>query len=129
VVRWGSSFRRTAACLPEPPTDRSIRLLDILSFSWWPGVATLACSPAKVFCARQRYYYDASGGQSGLQLKVNGSNAGAGWTANAESNTWRSRTLVGLIIRNGDDLEVEVRTSGTELGELDYVGLTFRGVQ
>jgi hypothetical protein len=74
-------------------------------------------------------YYDASGGQSSFQLKVNGSNAGAGWTANAESNTWRSRTLFGLIIRNGDDLELEVRTSGTERGELDYVGLTFRGVQ
>jgi hypothetical protein len=74
-------------------------------------------------------YYDASGGQSTFQLKVNGSNAGAGWTANAESNTWRSRIRTGVVIRRGDDLEVEVRTSGTERGELDYVGLTFRGVK
>jgi hypothetical protein len=74
-------------------------------------------------------YYDASGGQSTFQLKVNGSNAGASWTANAESNTWRSRTITNVAIRHGDALEVTVTTSGTERGELDYVGLTFRGVE
>jgi hypothetical protein len=73
-------------------------------------------------------YYDAVGGQSTFQLKINGVNVGASWLANAESNTWRSRTIANLTVRGGDDLEVAVRTSGTELGELDYLGLRFRGV-
>jgi hypothetical protein len=74
-------------------------------------------------------YYDASGGHSTFQLKVNGSKVGAGWTANAESNTWRSRTLTGVVLRRGENVEVEVKTAGTERGELDYIGLTFRGVE
>ena len=64
-----------------------------------------------------------------LPAQGEGGNAGASWVANAESNTWRTQTLTGVVIRRGDAVEVEVRTGGTERGQLDYVDLTFRGVE
>ena len=71
-------------------------------------------------------YYDESG-QSRLQLKINGQNAGSSWTASNNSGSWRSRTVRNVTINQSDDIEVEVRTDGNERGELDYVELSYLG--
>jgi len=73
-------------------------------------------------------YRDASNGASAYLLRINGISQGNGWKASADDNVWRSHAVKDVLLCQGDIIEVEVRPDGRDRGELDFVQLTYLGL-
>ena len=46
--------------------------------------------------------------------------------ASADTDNWQSTTIPNLTVHTGDEIRVEVKTDGQELGKLDYVQLNYK---
>ena len=74
-------------------------------------------------------YFDGRGGASGLSLFVNGRRVGEAWRAGDDDDAWKSRAFEDVVIAYGDELAIEIERDGEERGRVDYVELTYRGME
>jgi hypothetical protein len=72
-------------------------------------------------------YRDASNGAAAYALRINGVPQGDRWKAAADDNAWKSHTVKGVFLAQGDVIEVEIQGDGQDRGELDFVQLTYLG--
>ena len=85
----------------------------------------------EVYTASGRYdvrvrYRDGNVGSSTFQLLINGQQQGASWSASAQDDSWKSRNISDVALKQGDELEVVATGDGEERAELDYIALTLR---
>ena len=71
-------------------------------------------------------YFDEKAGRSEFKLYINGIQKGQSWMASADTDNWQSTTIPNLTVHTGDEIRVEVKTDGQELGKLDYVQLNYK---
>ena len=71
-------------------------------------------------------YLDESTGNSAYRLFVNGTQRDS-WTANANDNTWKTRTKNGVTVRLGYQVRLEVTKDGIELCKVDTIKFTRTG--
>ncbi len=73
-------------------------------------------------------YRDAGNGAAAYVLRINGVPQGEAWKASADDNAWKSHTIKEVFLSQGDVIEVELRANGKDRGELDFVQLTYLGL-
>jgi hypothetical protein len=72
-------------------------------------------------------YRDASNGAAAYGLRINGVSQGDAWKASVDDNAWKSHTVKGVFLSQGDVIEVEVLGDSNDRGELDFVQLMYLG--
>jgi hypothetical protein len=72
-------------------------------------------------------YRDASNGAAAYGLRINGVSQGDAWKASVDDNAWKSHTVKGVFLSQGDVIEVEVQGDSNDRGELDFVQLMYLG--
>ena len=72
-------------------------------------------------------YRDAGNGTAACGLRINGVSQGDAWKASVDDNAWKSHTVKGVFLSQGDGIEVEVQGDSKDRGELDFVQLTYVG--
>lgn len=73
-------------------------------------------------------YRRASNGAAAYVLRINGIPQGDGGRATADDNAWKSHTIKDVVLAQGDTIEIEVRGDGKDRGEIDFVQLTYLGL-
>jgi hypothetical protein len=73
-------------------------------------------------------YRDAGNGAATYALRINGVPQGEAWKASADDNAWKNHAMKEVFLSQGDVIEVEVQADGKDRGEVDFVQLTYRGL-
>jgi hypothetical protein len=74
-----------------------------------------------------QYRYTGNGAVS-FAILINGVPQGSGWRASASGRAWQSHAVKNVFLSQGDALEVEVQADGGAPGEIDFVQLTYLGL-
>jgi len=72
-------------------------------------------------------YFDEKDGNSRFTLYINGIKKGDSWYASQDNNQWNTNTISDIIVKNGDEIKVEVLGDSSEYAKLDYVQLNYKG--
>ncbi|MCU0916484.1 MAG: hypothetical protein MUC88_18250 [Planctomycetes bacterium] len=73
-------------------------------------------------------YRDASDGAATYLLRINGKPQGVAWKASTDDNAWKTHTVKDVCLVQSDVIDVEVQADGKDRGELDFVQLTYLGL-
>ncbi len=71
-------------------------------------------------------YMDEDDGQSTYTVRVDGT-AVDSWTANVDDLTWKTRTISGVLINNGDEVRIEGAQETGEHARIDYIDISSSG--
>jgi hypothetical protein len=119
------NFRRVEDFKPERTPGRAVSHQVSLVLNGSTGrIATLLDQPyaarAGVFDVEIRYL-PAKVARSEFRLWVGGAARGEPWTATDSTGGWQSRTIKGVEIKAGDEIQVVAQGGGAEPARLDYV--------
>lgn len=119
------NFRRVENFKPERTPGRIVSHQVSLVLNGGTGrIATVIDQPyaarAGVFDVEIRYL-PAKAARSEFRLTVGGAPRGEPWTASDAAGAWQSRTIRGVEIKEGDEIQVTAQGGGAEPARLDYV--------
>ena len=119
------NFRRVEDFKPDRTAGRTVSHQVSLVLSSGAGrIATVLDQPYAtrdgVFDVEIRYL-PAKAGRSEFRLMVGGRPRGDAWMASDSTGGWQSRTIKGVEIKAGDEVQVLVEGNGAEPPRLDYV--------
>ena len=78
------------------------------------------------YCSDGRYdievrYSAGKGGRCIFKCYVNSAAQGAAWVASGDDETWKTKTILGVTLRSGDELVIKMESDTDGLGEIDYM--------